>query len=102
MADRGQRFALLSRYDQHYKFRYNVVPQYNKWSEQWAADALIESYGKDLCYELLQYYFDVAANPDWKYFSNNIDKIIDGKQDYEKDIEERAERRKMAKAWLNE
>jgi hypothetical protein len=45
MAERAERLALLGKFDKFYKQRYNVVPQYNKWAEQWAADALIESYG---------------------------------------------------------
>ena len=101
MAERKDRMALLSRYDKHYLFRYETKPVYNKWAEQWAADAIIDSYGIHDCYELLDYYFGTAEKPDWKYFSNFIDTIERAKKMKEQDDKERAERRKKAKEWLN-
>lgn len=101
MADRKDRMALLSRFDKLYKFKYEVKPNYNMWAEQWAADALIESYGLQTCYDLLEYYFEVAQKPEWKYFSNNTDDIILGKRLAEQDLKDRIERRKKAKEWLN-
>lgn len=101
MADRKDRMALLSRYDKHYKFKYNAEPQYNKWVEQWAADALVESYGIKQCYDLLEYYFSVAQNPTWKYFSNYAHDILESQRLINQDIEDRKQRRKMAKEWLN-
>jgi hypothetical protein len=102
MADRTQRFALLSKYDKYYQLRYKEKPIYNKWSEQWAADALVDSYGMEYCFDLLQYYFDVASKPDWKYFSNYAQEIITSRKLKEQDDKERAERRKLAREWLNE
>jgi hypothetical protein len=102
MADRKDRMALLSRYaklhTKHYEQRVNL----NLNVEQWAADALIESYTLPFCYDLLEYYFSVAQSPTWKYFANYADKIIDAREDYEQDLKERAERRRKAKEWLNE
>lgn len=68
--------ALLSRFDKHYQFKYEVKPVYNKWAEQWAADALVDSYGLTFCYDLLDYYFDVAQKPDWKYFLTSLRKLL--------------------------
>ena len=102
MAERKDRMALLSRYNKHYELRYSEKPVYNMWAEQWAADALVDSYTLKFCYDLLEYYFDVAQNPDWKYFSNNAQDIIQSKKNKERDDKERAERRAKAKAWLNE
>jgi hypothetical protein len=102
MAERKDRMALLSRYSKLHTAKYEQKPTLNLNVEQWAADALIESYTLHGCYDLLQYYFDVAQNPAWKYFANYADKIIDGRLDYEKDLQERAERRKKALEWLNE
>ncbi len=102
MADRKDRMALLSRFNKHYQFKYNVKPTYNLWAEQWAADALIESYGLSTCYELLEYYFESAQKPDWKYFSNFAHEIVLAKQNYESDKKEREQRRQLAKKWLNE
>ena len=102
MADRQARMALLSRFDKHYQFKYNEKPTYNKWAEQWAADALVDSYGLQECYALLEYYFDAAEKPDWKYFSNFASEIVRARDLKQQDDKERAERRRMAKAWLSE
>jgi len=102
MAERKDRMALLSRYSKLHTAKYEEKPLLNLNVEQWAADALIESYGMPYCYDLLEYYFEAANNPAWKYFANYADKIIDGRADYKRDLEERAERRKLAQQWLNE
>lgn len=102
MAERKDRMALLSRFNKYYQAKYNEKPAYNLWVEQWAADALIESYGLSDCYDLLEYYFSVAAKPDWKYFANFAQEIIKSKANAEQDEEERKQRRRMARAWLNE
>ena len=70
--------------------------------EQWAADALVESYGTSQCYDLLDYYFKIAENPTWNYFAYNAEKILNGKLDKEQDDTERKERRAKAKEWLSE
>ncbi len=100
--ERKDRMALLSRYSKLHTAKYEEKPLLNLNVEQWAADALIESYTLPFCYDLLDYYFDTAEKPAWKYFANYADKIIEARTDYKRDIEERAERRKLAQAWLNE
>ena len=102
MAERKDRMALLSRYAKLHTKHYEQKATLNLNVEQWAADALIESYTLPFCYDLLEYYFSVAQDPAWKYFANYADKIIDAREEYNKDLEERAERRKLAKQWLNE
>jgi hypothetical protein len=79
-----------------------MKPLLNLNVEQWAADALIESYGIQKCYDLLEYYFDVAQTPSWKYFANYADSIIMSREQLKKDEEERQQRRKMAREWLND
>jgi hypothetical protein len=102
MAERKDRMALLSRYSKLHTAKYEQKPFLNLNVEQWAADALIESYGLPACYDLLDYYFYVAQSPTWKYFANYADAIINAREQYQQDLNERAERRRMAKAWLNE
>jgi hypothetical protein len=70
--------------------------------EQWAADALVESYGISQCYDLLDYYFKIAENPTWNYFAYNAEKVLSGKMEVEQDIKEREERRKLARKWISE
>lgn len=102
MAERKDRMALLSRYSKLHTQKFEEKPVLNLNVEQWASDALIESYGLPGCYDLLDYYFNTSQNPSWKWFANYADKILDGKQAFEQDNKERAERRAKAKAWLNE
>jgi hypothetical protein len=102
MAERKDRMALLSRYAKLHTKHYEQRANLNLNVEQWAADALIESYTLPFCYDLLEYYFEVAQTPAWKYFANYADKIIDAREQYETDLKERAERRSRAKEWLNE
>ena len=94
--------ALLSRYAKLHTKHYEQRANLNLNVEQWAADALIESYTLPFCYDLLEYYFSVAQTPAWKYFANYADKIIDAREEYQRDLKERAERRSRAKEWLNE
>ena len=102
MAERKDRMALLSRYSKFHTAKYEQKPSLNLNVEQWAADALIESYGLGSCYDVLEYYFSVAQSPTWNYFAYNTEKILQARLDKQKDDEERAERRRMAKEWLSE
>ena len=102
MAERKDRMALLSRYSKYHTARYESKPSLNLNVEQWSADALIESYGMGACYDLLEYYFSIAQTPTWNHFAYNAEKILQAKTDKEKDIKERAERRKLAREWLDE
>jgi len=102
MAERKDRMALLSKYDKFHTLKYGDKPTYNRWSEQWAADALIDSYGIKQCIDLLEYYFDTARNPTWKYFSNFANDIKIAKERIEQDNLERQERRQKAKEWLRD
>ena len=102
MAERKDRMSLLSRYAKLHTKHYEQKVTLNLNVEQWAADALIESYGLLECYDLLEYYFSVSQTPTWKYFVNYADKIIDAREQYLQDLKERAERRQKAKEWLNE
>jgi hypothetical protein len=102
VAERKDRMALLSRYSKLHTIKYEEKPSLNLNVEQWASDALIESYGIGKCYDLLDYYFSVSQSPSWNYFAYNTEKILQARLDKIKDDEERAERRKKAKEWLSE
>jgi len=102
VAERKDRMALLSRYSKLHTIKYEEKPSLNLNVEQWASDALIESYGIGKCYDLLDYYFSVSQSPSWNYFAYNTEKILQAKLDKVRDDEERAERRRMAKEWLSE
>jgi hypothetical protein len=96
MAERKDRMALLSRFNKFYLQRYEQKSNMNLNVEQWAADALIESYG------ILEYYFNIAQEPTWNYFAYNAEKILNGKLEVEEDVKQRAALRQKAKEWLSE
>lgn len=102
MAERKDRMALLSRYSKFHTAKYEQKPSLNLNVEQWASDALIESYGIAQCYDILEYYFSISLSPSWNYFAYNAEKILQAKLDKQQDDKERAERRRMAKEWLSE
>jgi len=102
MAERKDRMALLSRYNKLHLQRYETKSNINLNVEQWAADALIESYGIQECYELLAYYFDISKNPSWNNFAYNAEDLLRGRIIIEQDLKERKERRKKAKEWLGD
>ena len=102
MADRKERFAVLSRYEKHCKIKDLPSPNINKYNEQWAADALIESFSMQDIYDAMEYYFNINPRPTWKGFANNVDRLLQSKADKEEDMRLRSERRAMAKEWLSD
>ena len=102
MTERKDRMALLSRYNKLHLQRYEAKSNMNLNVEQWAADALVESYGMGVCYDLLDYYFNVSLSPTWSYFAYSAQKILEAKLEVEQDIKEREERRRLARKWINE
>jgi hypothetical protein len=102
MADRKDRMALLSRYNKLHLQRYEQKSNLNLNVEQWAADALVESYGLPSCYDLLDFYFQISMTPSWNIFAYKAQELFDNKIAIEQDIKEREERRKLARKWLSE
>ena len=101
MADRKDRFAVLSRYEKHCKINLLPAPNLNKYNEQWAADALLESFSLGEIYDAMTYYFTINPNPTWRGFANNVERLIQSKAAKEEDDKLRAERRAKAKEWLS-
>ncbi len=56
----------------------------------------------EVCYELLEYYFEVTENPTWNHFSYIAHDILEAIEQQKRDLKERQERKKMAKEWLGE
>lgn len=101
MADQKFRHALISRYEKFLKQK-GLKGPINRYAEQWAANDLIDSYGLDTCYDMLEYYFQVAQNPSWKWFANNADKIHKNLMSKKEDVRIRELMREKAKEWLKE
>jgi hypothetical protein len=102
MAERKDRMALLGTYSSQHLKKYGVKPLLNLNTEQWAADAVIESFGLDLSMRLVYYYFEVAQTHSWTFYAYNAEKLLKAMDDKAKDDKERAERREMARRWLSE
>ena len=102
MAERKDRMALLGTYSSQHLKKYGAKPILNLNTEQWAADAVIESFGLDLSMKLVYYYFEVAQTHSWTFYAYNAEKLLKAMDDKVKDELERAERREMAKRWLSE
>lgn len=100
MADRKDRFAVISRFEKHCKMNGVQVPAINKYNEQWASDALLESFDIQSIYDTMEYYFLINSRPTWRGFANNVDRLIQSKKDREEDDRLREERRLMAKEWM--
>ena len=101
MATYKDRMSLLGKYKKLHLLKYEENPTHNLNAEQWAADSLVESYGLYKCYDMLDYYFEAYDSPTWKHFAIKADRVYDAMEAYKKDMEEREERRRMAKEWLN-
>jgi hypothetical protein len=102
MAARKDRMALLGTYSSQHLKKYGAKPILNLNTEQWAADAVIESFGLDLSMRLVYYYFEVAQIHSWTFYAYNAEKLLKAMDDKAKDDKERAERREMARRWLSE
>ena len=100
MADRKDRFALISKFEQYCRNNNVPAPTINKYNEQWAADALLESFTFDQLNQAMKYYFSINGRPTWKGFANNADRLLQSMQSKMQDEEFRAEMRKKAKEWL--
>ena len=99
MTSKQQKFALLTKFRKRLKEK-GLDDSMNMYAEQWAADALIESYTLQGCYDLIEYYFAVSASPSWKWFAYNADKVYSAKKLKEEDQRVRAIMREQAKEWL--
>lgn len=99
MADKKQRFAILSKFKKRLSER-GIQSDINIYSQQWAAEAMIESYGYDETINAIDYYFQISASPDWNWFAYNSEKVVQSKRLEEEDRAIRARLRQGAKKWL--
>lgn len=102
MSDRKNRFALINEFEKRLRMEGQSPPPLNKYNEQWAADALLESFPYEQIMRSMDYYFKINQHPTWKGFANNVDKLLSSMKAKQEDDMLRAERRKMAKEWLSE
>lgn len=102
MADKKQRFSVISRFQKIAKEKGKTLQPINMYSQQWAADAMIESYGYEETLDIVDYYFSVSASPDWNWFAYNSDRLVQSRANEKEDRALRARLRNGAKKWLEE
>ena len=102
MAERRQRFGLVSYFERGYMNATGEKLVINRYSGQWDADALIESYGYADCKSLVDRYFSITDGPSWKRFVSKADKIYHGAIEEKEDLEQRRIMKQRAAAWMNE
>lgn len=102
MADRTKRFALISKFEKMFKQKTGRSVLLNKNKEQWAADALLETYTPKELDVIFEHYFKVNDSPSWNGLAYNADKVLAYVQESFADAANRVEMRKRAEKWLNE
>jgi hypothetical protein len=102
VADRKNKFALITKFEQHCKINNLSRLPINKYSEQWAADALLESFKYEDIISAMEYYFKINGSPTWKGFANNVDRLLQSIRMQEEDDKFRAEMRIKAKEWARD
>lgn len=100
MADKKERYAIINYFKKKALENNRKLLPINIHSQQWAADAMIESYGYDESLKLVDYYFSISASPDWSWFAYNSEKLLQSKIVEEEDRKLRQVLRQGAKKWL--
>jgi hypothetical protein len=74
----------------------------NRNTAKWAARDIIDSFGMDECLSAIDWYFNVKpSNHDWTWYANNVEKLLEARDDYTEDVKLRKERLLKAKEWLS-
>jgi hypothetical protein len=102
MAERKNRFALISRFEKLCKINGYDRPTLNKHREQWAADDLLESWDDPQLYSAMEYYFKINGSPTWRGYCSNVDRLLQSIKAKEEDEKFRAQMRLKAREWLGE
>lgn len=97
VADRKARFALVSYFEKVCKSK-----PVNRYSAQWDADALLQSYGDQVCRQLIDRYANLAVAPTWTNFAKNADRLYNGMLEQKADLENRKKIKQRMKEWLSE
>lgn len=103
MADRKAKFAILSYFQKGYsKATGGETLVMNKYSAQWDADALIDSYEMEPLKKMIDRYFRINDHPSWKGFCRDAQKVWEGLAIEALDEAHRKILKQRAKEWMNE
>ena len=96
------KFAVISKFESLCKKHGHVRAPLYKYKEQWAADALVQSYGLSGTYELMDYYFSINDNPHWTHFTVRAGDLYVAMKAKAQDDAYRAKQREIMKELLDE
>lgn len=103
MADRKAKFAILAYFQRGYSNATGgETLVMNKYSAQWDADALIDSYEMEPLKKMIDRYFKISDSPSWKGFCRDAQKVWEGQAIEALDEANRKILKERAKEWMNE
>lgn len=70
--------------------------------EKWAAGDLIDSYGYDRVFEMIDYYLHNSTNKSWRNFCNKAQSVYDNMESDAADAEARRVMKQRAREWMND
>ena len=99
MATRPERLAVINYFGKgfHSLTQNKLVVNRNK--EQWAADNLLESYGKEDLYAMIDRYLATNSTPTWRGFTFTADAIYDTLKAEAEDNRQRELAKKRFREW---
>ncbi len=103
MTDRKARFVILSYFQKKYsEATGGETLTINKYSAQWDADALLDSYEMVPLKQMIDRYFTTSDHPSWKGFCRDAQKIWEIQAIESLDLAHRNLLKKRAKEWMND
>lgn len=103
MVDRKAKFAILSYFQKAYaQATGGETLTINKYSAQWDADALIESYEVEPLKKMIDRYFKYSDHPSWKGFCRDSQKVWEAQAIEALDQAERKISKQRVKEWLKD
>lgn len=102
MTNRKDKFAIISYFQKKYQEITGGKLVINKYTAQWDADALIESYEMQPLKQMIDRYFALSEHPSWKGFCKDAQKIWEVQAIESLDIAHRNILKQRAKEWMNE
>lgn len=83
--------AMTTYYEKKFLEKYKVKPVVNRHSARWGWDSVLMGMSPEEAKSIIDYYFTTVSTKrhalDWFFY--NYEKLIEGKNDYEKDRERR-------------
>lgn len=100
MATRPERMAVINHFAKGFHSLVQKKLIINRNKEQWAADNLLESYGKEDLYAVMDRYLATCDTPTWRDFTYVVDEIYDTMKAEAEDRRQRELAKNRFKEWI--